>query len=65
MNYLETFKEQKSYNYPQRTTVQAANCAIADFKSHLISSEFHNDTKIQVADVQRWLDYISTELNRE
>ena len=45
--------------------IHMAKDVIFSFRRHLQSSKFHNDTTIQVSDVQRWLDDISYELNKE
>ena len=41
---------------------RSAREAIIQFRAHLQSSKFHEDTTIQVSEVERWLENINAAL---
>lgn len=59
-HYSQVLKEATA---AEQQKIERAKAMIVGFRRHLASSKFHNDTTIQVSDVNRWLDMINTELN--
>ena len=62
MNYI---KRLESTNNAATKRLKAIENELISFRVHLSSSKFWDDTTIQVYDVHRWLDRLSTTLEVE
>lgn len=55
MNYI---KQLQSDLEAHKLAEQLFRKTLIEFRCHLNSNKFHNDTTIQVSDVHNWLTYI-------
>lgn len=56
MNYIKQLQADALDN---ATRDMVRQNRVNEFRTYLNSSKFHDDTTVQVADVHRWLDYIT------
>ena len=53
----------QSENTELKLSIQECREVICNFRTHLLSSKFHNDPTIQTKDVLNWLENISEKIS--